>query len=159
MKPKSAWLRSIGLVLGGGILIILTVLLFYRPLWVGMVQADGMPWGSDTLGHLLRFDYIRRNIQADNWYPQIMPEWYMGMQLLRYYGPLPYYFLYLLEKVLGSPLAALHGFILFWTLWGGLSWLAFRRRLGTLPAILGGALYTLLPDLVRVTFSEGSCHG
>ena len=115
-----------------------------------------MPWGSDTLGHLLRFDFIRRNIQADNWYPQIMPEWYMGMQLLRYYGPLPYYFLYLLEKVLGSPLAALHGFILFWTLWGGLSWLAFRRRLGTLPAILGGVVYILLPDLVRVTFSEGN---
>ena len=58
-----------GLVFGGEILIILTALLFYRPLWVGMVQVDGMPWGSDTLGHLLRFGHIRRNIQADDSLP------------------------------------------------------------------------------------------
>lgn len=121
-----------------------------------MNQPGLLPWGSDTLGHLLRYQFVYQNILAGNWFPQIMPEWYMGMQLLRYYAPLPYHFLFFLHTVFGSPVAALHGFIIFWALFGGLSWLPFQRYLGAVPAVIGGILFALLPDLIRVAFSEGN---
>lgn len=148
--------RAFGYVLGGGSIITMIVLLVYWPLWQAMNQPDLLPWGSDTLGHLLRYQFVYQNILAGNWFPQIMPDWYMGMQLLRYYAPLPYDVLFLLHAVLGNPVAALHGFVIFWTLFGSLSWLLFQRFLGKIPAVIGGMLFALLPDLIRVTFSEGN---
>jgi len=148
--------RSFGYVLRGGSIITVIILLVYRPLWQAMNQPDLLPWGSDTLGHLLRYQFVHQNILAGNWFPQIMPDWYMGMQLLRYYAPLPYDVLFLLHTVLGNPVAALHGFVIFWALFGSLSWLFFQRFLGKTPAVIGGILFALLPDLIRVAFSEGN---
>ena len=148
--------RSFGYVLRGGSIITVIILLVYWPLWQAMNQPDLLPWGSDTLGHLLRYQFVHQNILVGNWFPQIMPDWYMGMQLLRYYAPLPYDVLFLLHAILGNPVAALHGFVIFWALFGSLSWLFFQRFLGKTPAVIGGILFTLLPDLIRVAFSEGN---
>ncbi|GAP07142.1 MAG TPA: hypothetical protein DEQ80_09270 [Anaerolinea thermolimosa] len=156
MPSNSQPHRAFGYVLRGGSIITVVILLVYWPLWQAMNRPDLLPWGSDTLGHLLRYQFIQQNILDGNWFPQIMPEWYMGMQLLRYYAPLPYYFLFLLHTVLGNPVAALHGFVIFWALFGSLSWLPLQRFLGKTSAVVGGILFTLLPDLIRVAFSEGN---
>lgn len=155
MQRQVQTARWLAVALAGGI-ILLAVILAYQPVWSAFDNRLLVPWGSDTLGHLYRYEFVKANIQEGHWYPQIMPQWYMGMQLLRYYPPLPYYMIFALEQLLGSPFAAIHGFILLWTVVGGLSCLLFRRWVGLAAAGFCGVAYTVLPDLVRVAFSEGN---
>jgi uncharacterized membrane protein len=114
------------------------------------------PWGSDTLGHVLKAEYLSARIQAGSFYPALLPDWYMGTQMLRYYPPLPYYLLVAIALPLGDTVAAAGWMIMFCALLGGLSWLLYRRWVGLWMATFGGALFMLLPDNLRVGLAEGN---
>jgi uncharacterized membrane protein len=137
-------------------LLVLLALLIYHSILLPVSSAPGYPWGSDTLGHILRAETIKEGIQQGDWLPRLMPDWYLGIQLFRYYPPLPYILLAGLTALGHDPVAAANWFLFLCALAGGLSWLAFQRWTGWVPATLGGGLYLFLPDNLRVAFAEGN---
>lgn len=134
----------------------LAALLAYRGILFPPAGDPAYPWASDTLGHVLKVEYLQQNAARGIFYPHLFPAWYLGIQMLRYYPPLPYYLLLGLAWIIGDPVTAVNWFIALCALAGGLAWLPFRRWLGWLPAAAGGALYTFLPDNVRIALAEGN---
>ena len=135
--------------------IILADLLVYRTIL--LPDLPGLyPWASDTLGHLLKAEYLRSNLAQGHLYPDLFPSWYMGIQMLRYYPPLPYFVLVGLAFLAGDMIAAANWFIALCALAGGLAWLLFQRWVGRPLAMVGGVLFLFLPDNVRVALAEGN---
>ncbi|HET59784.1 MAG TPA: hypothetical protein ENN32_05400 [Chloroflexi bacterium] len=135
------------------LIITVTWLLIYGPI---LFDSNSIPWGSDTLGHVFRFEYLRESLQQGIWLPDFVPEWYLGIQLFRYYPPFVYYPLAVASLFIKDPILVTSLFIALCAWLGGLSWLLFQRMVGWIPSILGGILFMLLPDLVRVAFAEGN---
>lgn len=140
---KSLWsltpLIMLGLALG-----------LYAPL----LFSSGLPWGSDTLGHLMKVRYLDQQIRAGNFYPNLFPSWYLGIQLFRYYPPLPYYLLLPLFWLSG--LAAANWFVFLCAWLGSLAILPFARWLGRFAAFLAATLFLMAPDHLRVALAEGN---
>ena len=142
--------------LGAGIVLITAAAAgMYAPLLLPAGQAL-YPWASDTLGHVLKVEYLQEQIAGGTLYPNLMPQWYMGLQVFRYHAPLPYYILWGLTRSVGDAVYAANLFIALCALLGGLSWLLYRRWMGWAPAVAGGILYVFLPDNVRVALAEGN---
>ncbi|NSW50945.1 MAG: hypothetical protein HPY85_00380 [Anaerolineae bacterium] len=121
-----------------------------------LLDPNAVPWGSDTLGHVFRYEFLRQSITEGIWLPDFVPQWYLSIQLFRYYPPLLYYPLAWLSPLFDNPVTLSTWFIIACAWGGGLSWLLFHRRLGWPIASAAGILYLLLPDLVRVAFAEGN---
>jgi uncharacterized membrane protein len=119
-------------------------------------NAELYPWASDTLGHVLKVEYLRQQTAQGILYPDLLPAWYLGVQMLRYYPPLPYYVLAGLTGVTGNAISAANGFIALCALMGSLFCLLYHRWAGWLPATAGGLLFLVLPDNVRVALAEGN---
>lgn len=143
-------------VVGGGVLIGIFTLVVYRQILVLGGDAFLFPWGSDTLGHALKVEYLIQELAKSQLYPDLLPAWYMGLQMMRYHPPLPYYLLAVITLGLGNSITAANLFIGFCAWAGGASWLLFRRWLGWGPALVGGLLFVFLPDNVRVALAEGN---
>ncbi|HWQ15923.1 MAG TPA: hypothetical protein VNL77_24195, partial [Roseiflexaceae bacterium] len=108
--------RRTSLVACAGLLL-LTLLVFRSVLFPA--DAARYPWGSDTLGHVLKANELRRAAQGGELYPDLQPAWYMGAQMLRYYPPLPYYLLAALSYPAGDGVAAAHWFVALCAFAGG----------------------------------------
>jgi uncharacterized membrane protein len=141
---------------GGVFLIVLAALLVFRAILFPPAGASLNPWASDTMGHLLKVEYLSESLRQGFFYPKVFPDWYMGMQFMRYYPPLPYFLLVGLRLITPSMVLAANWFIMLCALAGGLSWLLYRRWVGLLPAIFGGILFLFLPDNLRVGLAEGN---
>ncbi len=135
--------------------LVLLALLFYRGILFG-VSPEDVPWASDTLGHVLKAEYLRDQVEQGVLYPDFFPHWYMGLQMLRYHPPLPYYMLAGLSYVTGNMVQAANWFIVLCTLAGALTVLLYQRWVGLWPAWIGGIFFLMLPDNVRVAFAEGN---
>lgn len=145
------------LQVGAGIILIGLVSLFlYRNILLPPTGIQLYPWASDTLGHVIKAEYLQAQIEMGKLYPDLFPGWYVGVQMLRYYPPLPYYLLVVLTTVIGHSIAAANWFIVLCALVGGLAWLSYRRWIGLPAAVVGGTLYLFLPDNVRVALAEGN---
>ncbi|GAB4531561.1 MAG: 6-pyruvoyl-tetrahydropterin synthase-related protein [Anaerolineales bacterium] len=148
--------RSDGYTLCAAILWITlaTAGIYYKTLF----RTDGLyPWASDGLSHVMKAAYLQDELSQGVIYPEFFPDWYFGAQVLRYYPPLPYYALVTLGEGLGIPLPNATAWLIALCAWfGGLSWLLYRRWIGWLPATLGGTLFLMLPDNLRVAFAEGN---
>ncbi len=114
------------------------------------------PWGSDTWGHLFKADYLYHEILKGNYYPQFTEYWYNGTQPFRYWAPLPYYVLALMEAITGDIFTAGSLFVFICALVGGTSWLLLARWMGIWPAAMAGIIWVLWQDNVRVALSEGN---
>ncbi len=114
------------------------------------------PWGSDAWGHLFKAEFLYEQILKGNYFPQFTEYWYNGVQPFRYWAPLPYYFLALLRSFSADIFMAGNYFIFGCALGGGLAWLFFANRLGLLAATLGGVIWSVWLDNVRIAFSEGN---
>ncbi len=125
-------------------------------LWKPVSAEQNYPWGSDTLGHLLKAEILQQEIQQGNWYPVNFPYWYNGMQPFRYHPPLPYYLLVGINLFTGDMLDAGHWFVILTALITGLSFLLFARWTGWLPAVIGGLAVALSPEYLRVVLAEGN---
>jgi uncharacterized membrane protein len=143
-------------IFGAALVIGVAALLIYRSILFPPAGAELFPWASDTQGHLLKVEYLVENLEQGNIAPQILPNWYMGMEFMRYYPPLPYYLLVGLQYLLKNTILAANWFIMLAALVGGLTWLLYRRWIGIGPALIGGVLFLYLPDNVRVALSDGN---
>ena len=150
MKRSDRYLLLIGILW----ITLATVGIYYKTLF----QSDGLyPWASDGLSHVMKAAYVQDELAQGVIYPEFFPYWYFGAQVLRYYPPLPYYALVALGKGLSIPLPNATAWLIALCAWfGGLSWLLYHRRIGWWPAILGGTLFLMLPDNLRVAFAEGN---
>lgn len=114
------------------------------------------PWGSDTWGHLFKAEFLYREIMNGNYYPQFMPDWYNGCQPFRYWAPLPYYLIALLNHFTQNIFAAGNYYIFVCALLGGLGCLLLARRIGLWPAVMLGIIWLIWPDNVQIALSEGN---
>ncbi|MBA4376744.1 MAG: hypothetical protein C0401_11305 [Anaerolinea sp.] len=137
------------------VVVVIAALLIFRGILFDQ-PGNALPWGSDTLGHVARVDFLIDSLRSGYLYPELNPHWYLGTQLFRYYSPLPYYILAGMTWLAGSSVTAANVFLFVCALAGGLSLLLYRRWLGTWLSLGGAALYLTLPENLRVAFSEGN---
>lgn len=136
--------------------IILTAFAFYKNTLFPPDALAKYPWGSDTWGHLIKVEFLRSELAQGRLYPNIFAGWYNGVQLFRYYAPLPYYALVVVFLIVKDIFATANWLIFFCAVFGALTVLRFERWIGFFPAVLGAFLYPLVPDHVRVAFAEGN---
>ncbi len=116
------------------------------------------PQGSDTFCHLYRADLLLKNIQMGNWFPLYDSTWYNGVEIMRYWGPLPLYLLAGLEWSIGTNI--LDAYILLLgvlLLIGGCGWLLWGvryKRIGL--SVIIGLLWFFLPENMRIVILEGN---
>lgn len=152
---KKLFTRETGWLLLAALGITLAAAWLYAPI---LQPAQGLyPWGSDALGHLMKIEYVRDQLARGIAYPDLFPNWYFGAQILRYYAPLPYLLVIWIANLSGLPLITALQWLIALCAWlGALLWLPYRRWIGIFPAALGGLLFLILPDNVRVAFAEGN---
>lgn len=153
MTGKSA---NLWRYLGGFLIIGSITLLVYRGILFPANLSSLYPWASDTLGHVFKAEYLAQELRAGTLYPDLLPHWYMGMQMMRYHPPLPYYLLVSLDAILQDSISAASWFIALCACAGGLFWLLYQRWVGWMPALIGGVIFTFLPDNLRVALAEGN---
>lgn len=121
-------------------------------------NTGAYPSGADIYGHLFKSDLLYNSIKNGDFYPLYTDLWYNGIQPFRYWAPLPYYLLAMLQFFAGGD--ALTSYLLFtafavvvggigWLLWG----VTYNRM--ALCTFLAG-LWFFLPDNIRVFFVEGN---
>ncbi len=140
-------------ILGLGCFAALAALTMY------IVKNSGRyPQGSDTFCHLYRADLLLKNILQGNWFPLYDGTWYNGVEIMRYWGPLPLYLLAGLEWMIQSSI--LNAYILFLGVLlfiGGCGWLLWGityRRIGL--SVLIGLIWFFMPENMRVVILEGN---
>jgi uncharacterized membrane protein/putative flippase GtrA len=116
------------------------------------------PGGIDTLCHIYKGDVLYQNIQQGNLWPFYDPLWYNGVEMMRYWAPLPVYAFAGCEALAGgNPLT---GFVVFCALVffvGAASWFYVgckiqRRWLG----LFIGILWFFEPNNLIALFYEGN---
>ncbi len=137
----------------------LALLIFGGFVIMKCVEASGYyPLGLDIHGHLFKSDLMYSSLKQGNLYPLFTEYWYNGLQPYRYWPPMPYYFMALLQFIAGgSVIKAYLGFIWASFVIGGTGWLLFGRKLGR--PVLGlfmAFIWFFLPDNLRVFFGEGN---
>lgn len=139
--------------IGAGLLL-LTAMTFTAFLWLNHWE----PSGNDVWGHMYKSKYMYDHILAGDWYPLYSPQWYNGIQLYRYWPPLAYYFMALLQWITGGDI--LHAYYLFAgcvCFLGGFPFLLMGKDSKRPVIAIGCALlWTFLPDNIRVFFCEGN---
>lgn len=146
LKAKWIFLRNV-IILFASALITLAV-----------INRTGVyPWGSDTYGHLFKGNILYDAIKNGKFFLNYHESWYNGIQPFRYWAPVPYYILALINLVTNNIIATFNVFIAFIFILGGLGWLSWgyytkRQNLCLIFAIL----WFFIPDNLRVLFSEGN---
>jgi len=141
------------------VLMCLAVILLASLLLILWITKSGMhPWGSDTWGHLFKVDLLASEINSGNIYPLFSDLWYNGTQPFRYWAPLPYYLLFALRFIAGGNIVLTYNiFIVFIFIAGALGWVFWGVRTGRHKiALVLALLWFVLPDNLRVFFSEGN---
>ncbi|WP_432666247.1 6-pyruvoyl-tetrahydropterin synthase-related protein [Wukongibacter baidiensis] len=145
-KAKQLFIRN---------LIILTAFALFT---LVMINKTGRyPWGSDTYGHLFKGNILYDAFKKGKWFLNYNESWYNGIQPFRYWAPLPYYILAIINLFTNNIVTTYNVFIMFVFILGGIGWLCWgcytnRHNLSLVVAIL----WFFVPDNLRVLFSEGN---
>lgn len=144
-----------------------TYLLFLMPfvylltawLVIWLINANGIyPSGSDTMYHVYRGDYVYKSIKSGNLFPLYDPMWYNGVELLRYWSPLPAYVMALCQFIAGgSQFGAYLIFVGGVCFFGAFVWPFIGR--GFNRPFLGafiGLLWFFMPNNLCAVFIEGN---
>ena len=123
-----------------------------------LYDTGAYPSGADIYGHLFKSDLLYNSIKNGDYYPLYTDLWYNGLQPFRYWAPLPYYLLAVLQFMVGGDaLVSYLAFISFAFIVGGTGWLlwgiAYKRLMF---CTFLGIMWFLLPDNIRVFFVEGN---
>lgn len=115
------------------------------------------PWGSDTYGHLFKGNILYDSFKKGNFFLNYNESWYNGVQPYRYWAPLPYYILAIINLLTNNIITTFNVFVAFVFILGGLGWLCFgyytkRQNLALVLAIL----WFFVPYNLRIIFSEGN---
>lgn len=124
-----------------------------------LVKTSGIyPSGSDTMYHVYRGDFVYNAIKSGNWYPLYDASWYNGVELLRYWSPLPAYVMALCQFIAdGSQFGAYLIFIGGVCFLGACVWPFIGRGFNRpyLGAFIG-LLWFFMPDNLYALFVEGN---
>lgn len=126
---------------------------------VWMIAESGVyPRGSDTFNHLFRGKLVYDGIREGNFYLLYSEKWYNGIELMRYWSPLPLYLIAGCIALAGGDM--MNGYLVLIAaiiLIGGIGWLlvGIRMRRVFLGAVIG-IIWFLLPDNMRILFNEGN---
>ncbi|MGN0512691.1 MAG: 6-pyruvoyl-tetrahydropterin synthase-related protein [Lachnospiraceae bacterium] len=124
-----------------------------------IVSINGVyPSGSDTMCHIYKGDILLQDIMEGRLYPLYDTLWYNGVEMLRYWAPLPVYFLALCQFLGGND--PFMGYIFFVSLvffLGAMSWLYVGKKTGRfrMGAFIG-ALWFFMPNNMYALFYEGN---
>ncbi len=115
------------------------------------------PSGSDTYCHLYRADVILENIREGNWFPLYDPYWYNGVEIMRYWGPVPLYVLAFTQYLGGDIFAGYIGYIGLLFVIGAFGWVMFGRRLSRMGmGLFVGMIWFFIPENMKVIFYDGN---
>ncbi len=139
----------------GAALILVVVALVYKSF---ILAQPGLayPSGSDTWGHLFKARFLLDELRRGDLYPVLLPWWYNGLELFRYWSPFPVYVLAVLAKLAGDLFVGGAWLVPLAAAFGGLSWLLYSRRIGWTAAILAGIIWTVWPDHIYLALLEGN---
>lgn len=144
------------------ILISSVAVLLYIGMAIGIMwllkSGGNYPQGSDTMCHVYKGDILYKEIKQGNWYPLYDEYWYNGVQMMRFWAPLPVYCLALCDFLMGgSPVYGYNLFCALVFLFGAVSWLAIglKKDRPFLGAIIG-ILWFLMPNNLYALFVEGN---
>lgn len=142
--------------LAAAFLISLTAVLIYWPLLNNTSLSNIYPYGSDSWCHLFKAEFLSRQLAKGIFYPSFFSYWDSGVEPFRYWGPLPYMLLAGINLLVNNIFLSSIYYLMALALLGGFSWLVFSRRIGLLPATLGGILWVFWIDNLNVAFSSGN---
>lgn len=116
------------------------------------------PSGVDTLCHLYKGDVLYQSICNGNWWPAYDPLWYNGVEMLRYWAPLPVFALAGCEALAGGN--PLDGFLVFVGIscflcsisWFYVGYRVRRPRMG----FFIGLIWFFVPNNLIAMFYEGN---
>ena len=120
-------------------------------------RTGAYPWGSDTYGHLFKGNILYDSFKKGKFFLNYNESWYNGVQPYRYWAPLPYYILAIINLVTNNIITTYNVFIALVFIIGGLGWLFWgyytkRQNLGLILAIM----WFFVPNNLRILFSEGN---
>lgn len=161
MKTKTFEERSYFKSIGGmlGCLLVIGIYAAISFVVMYLVSRSGVyPSGSDTMCHIYKGSVLYQALKNGNWYPLFDPMWYNGVEMMRYWAPMPVYFLAMCQALAGGD--CFGGYLVFLgivSFLGALSWLVIGRRHGrpVLGAVFG-ALWFFMPNNLLAVFVEGN---
>lgn len=121
-------------------------------------SSGNYPQGNDVYGHWFKSNVLCDAIRKGTLLPTYTHLWYNGVDLFRYWPPLPYYALSILTMVAGGSIEIAYPMFVGAAYFvGAMGWLAFGKRENRVwLSFVVGALFFFLPDNMRVMFSEGN---
>ena len=134
------------------------ILLFILSITMIYVNRNGLyPWGSDVYGHLFKAEILYDSIREGNLFLNYDFNWYNGIQPYRYWGPLSYYILALLNFIAKNMIVTYNLFIIIIFLIGSIGFLLWgyyleRQNLG----LVLGLLWFFVPNNLDVVFAQGN---
>lgn len=140
------------------ILSVLVIIIFSGIIAFIVYKTNNYPKGNDVYGHLYKIKILYEEIKNGNFYPIYTPSWYSGIELFRYWPPASYYFYCIFMFISGGNIYNAFVYFIFATsAIGAIGWLLFGLREDKMGLCLViGLLYFILPDNLRVFFSEGN---
>ncbi|MBQ8188620.1 MAG: 6-carboxytetrahydropterin synthase [Lachnospiraceae bacterium] len=115
------------------------------------------PAGSDTYCHLYRADVILQNLRMGNLFPLYDPGWYNGVEIMRYWGPLPLYVLAFTQWLGGNMFVGYIFYIGVLFVIGALGFMALGKRLNRWwLGVFVGIIWFFLPENMKVIFYDGN---
>lgn len=124
-----------------------------------LVSKSGVyPSGSDTMCHIYKGSVLYQQIKQGNWYPLFDPMWYNGVEMMRYWAPLPVYFLAMCQAFAGGD--CFGGYLIFLGLvsfFGAVVWffIGCRHKRPCMGAVIG-LLWFFMPNNLLAIFVEGN---
>lgn len=116
------------------------------------------PAGTDTMCHVYKGDLLYHSIRQGNWYPLYDKFWYNGVQMMRYWAPLPVYVLAFCQALAaGNDIMGYLVFVAVVFFFGALIWLyiGVKKERPWLGAFFG-ILWFFMPNNLYALFVEGN---
>jgi uncharacterized membrane protein len=114
--------------------------------------------GADTLCHIYRGETLLSNILQGRWYPLYDSMWYNGVEIMRYWSPLPLYFLALVHGITGGNAIDAYGVFLGCLFFiGSCGWLCFGRRYNRIGlSVVLALVWFFCPENFRILTLDGN---
>lgn len=146
----------------GRVAVVVAVAVFFAAVAVGiayLLKVGGRyPAGTDTMCHVYKGNVLYQSIKGGSWYPLYDRFWYNGVQMMRYWAPLPVYFLAFCQMLAGG--SEITGYLVFVGMvffLGAVVWLyiGYKKERRFLGAFLG-VLWFFMPNNLFALFVEGN---
>ncbi len=140
---------------------VFAAVLFFSMVAAGIMYSmkisGNYPQGSDTLCHLYRADVLLNSIRNGVFYPLYDNMWYNGVEIMRYWAPIPLYILAGLEAVSGSMLGGYLLFVATVFFVGAMGWLLLGIKLNRVGlSVFVGVIWFFLPENMRLIILDGN---